>query len=58
MASWIFLGLGLVALWLALPTKAEREGPEYDRKRLRGIEAGRAQQRREHEQRCCGRGEQ
>lgn len=50
--AWLFLALVGAVGYAALAVRPADTGPQLDRKRLRGIEAGRAQQRREHEARC------
>ena len=50
--AWLFLALAGAAGYAALAVRPADTGPQLDRKRLRGIERGRAQQRREHEARC------
>jgi len=49
--AWLFLALAGAVGYAALAVRPADTGPQLDRKRLRGIERGRAQQRREHEAR-------
>lgn len=50
--AWLFLALAGAVVYAVLSILPDDTGPRLGRKRLRGIERGQAQQRREHEARC------